>query len=133
MASNEYQPSNLADILRTLSALAPQSQSQGKQDAFQNTQSTISTPTPQPAFQYSAPPPVQQYIPQQWQPPMQHHQPLQIHNYEQRPPVHAQTQIQPSRPTGPDPASIIDWSTGLRCVMKSVADNERIIAEIRKV
>ena len=32
-----------------------------------------------------------------------------------------------------DPATIIDWSSGLRCVMKTVAAHEDIIKEIRRV
>lgn len=34
---------------------------------------------------------------------------------------------------GVDPATIIDWPTGLRCVMKTVAMNEKVISEIKKV
>ena len=32
-----------------------------------------------------------------------------------------------------DPATIIDWPTGLKCVMRTVAMNEKVISEIRKV
>jgi hypothetical protein len=32
-----------------------------------------------------------------------------------------------------DPATITDWSSGLRCVMKTVAAHEDIIREIRRV
>ena len=32
-----------------------------------------------------------------------------------------------------DPATITDWSSGLRCVMKTVAAHENIIKEIRRV
>jgi len=32
-----------------------------------------------------------------------------------------------------DPATITDWSSGLRCVMKTVAAHESIIKEIRRV
>jgi hypothetical protein len=32
-----------------------------------------------------------------------------------------------------DPATITDWPSGLRCVMKTVAANENIIKEIRRV
>lgn len=37
------------------------------------------------------------------------------------------------RRTAVDPATIIDWPTGLRCVMKTVTMNEKVIAEIKKV
>jgi len=32
-----------------------------------------------------------------------------------------------------DPATITDWSSGLRCVMKTVAAHDNIIKEIRRV
>jgi hypothetical protein len=32
-----------------------------------------------------------------------------------------------------DPATITDWSSGLRCVMKTVAAHENVIKEIRRV
>jgi hypothetical protein len=32
-----------------------------------------------------------------------------------------------------DPATIIDWSAGLRCVMKQVTQHESIIQDIRRV
>jgi hypothetical protein len=32
-----------------------------------------------------------------------------------------------------DPATIIDWSAGLRCVMKTVARHESMLHEIRRV
>ena len=32
-----------------------------------------------------------------------------------------------------DPATILDWSSGLRCVMKTVAKHESILYEIRRV
>ncbi|KFX86185.1 hypothetical protein V490_09184, partial [Pseudogymnoascus sp. VKM F-3557] len=97
-------PPNLADILRTLSALAPQPQQQDQQQ----TQSNPSNP-----YHFSAP------IPQP------------------RPPFEV-----PSRPPQPQPApaapiqdasKITDWPTALRCVMRSVASNERVVGEIRKL
>lgn len=32
-----------------------------------------------------------------------------------------------------DPAAILDWSTGLRCVMRTVAIHDNVIKEIRRV
>lgn len=32
-----------------------------------------------------------------------------------------------------DPATIIDWSSGLRCVMKTVAKHENVLQEVRKM
>ena len=107
MASNP--PPNLADILRTLSALAPQPEQQQQQHHQQHQ-------GPQNPYHFSAP------IPQPRPPfalPTQHAHP------QQRPPVQAQAVI--------DPAGITDWPTALRCVMKTVASNDRIVGEIRKV
>ncbi|KFY54076.1 hypothetical protein V496_07328 [Pseudogymnoascus sp. VKM F-4515 (FW-2607)] len=93
---------NLADILRTLSALAPQPQ-QDQQPA-----STPSNP-----YHFSAP------IPQ----PRQHFE-VPSHARPQPPPPAAPTQ---------DASKITDWPTALRCVMRSVASNERVVGEIRKL
>jgi hypothetical protein len=32
-----------------------------------------------------------------------------------------------------DPATIVDWSSGLRCVVKTIAAHDNIIKEIRRV
>ncbi len=32
-----------------------------------------------------------------------------------------------------DPATIIEWSAGLRCVMKQVAKHESILQDVRRV
>jgi len=32
-----------------------------------------------------------------------------------------------------DPATIVEWSAGLRCVMRTVAKHDQMIYEIRKV
>lgn len=96
-------PPNLADILRTLSALAPQSQQDGQQPA-----SNPSNP-----YHFSAP------IPQ----PRPH---FEVPSRPQPPPAAAAAPIQ-------DASKITDWPTALRCVMRSVASNERVVGEIRKV
>ncbi|OBU01220.1 hypothetical protein VE01_00683 [Pseudogymnoascus verrucosus] len=96
-------PPNLADILRTLSALAPQSQQEGQQPA-----SNPSNP-----YHFSAP------IPQ----PRPH---FEVPSRPQPPPAAAAAPIQ-------DASKITDWPTALRCVMRSVASNERVVGEIRKL
>src|SRR5580704_8404919 len=37
------------------------------------------------------------------------------------------------KPRAIDPATIIDWPSGLKCVMKTVASHENVIKEIRRV
>lgn len=32
-----------------------------------------------------------------------------------------------------DPSTIIEWSAGLRCVMKTVAQHDQLLNEVRKV
>lgn len=98
-------PPNLADILRTLSALAPQPQ-QDQQQAPSNLSSPyhFSAPIPQPRPHFE--------VPSRPQPP---------------PPAAAA-----AAPTE-DASKITDWPTALRCVMRSVASNERVVGEIRKV
>lgn len=96
-------PPNLADILRTLSALAPQPQQEQQQPA-----SNPSNP-----YHFSAP------IPQ----PRPH---FEVPSRPQPPPAAAAVPTQ-------DASKITDWPTALRCVMRSVASNERVVGEIRKV
>jgi hypothetical protein len=44
-----------------------------------------------------------------------------------------QSGTQAQAPKVIDPATIIDWSAGLRCVMKTVAKHENILHDIRRV
>ncbi|KFY34403.1 hypothetical protein V495_08162 [Pseudogymnoascus sp. VKM F-4514 (FW-929)] len=97
-------PPNLADILRTLSALAPQPQQQDEQQTASNPSNPyhFSAPIPQPRPPFEVP---------------------------SRPP---QPQPTPAAPIQ-DASKITDWPTALRCVMRSVASNERVVGEIRKL
>ncbi|KFX92980.1 hypothetical protein O988_07066 [Pseudogymnoascus sp. VKM F-3808] len=97
-------PPNLADILRTLSALAPQPQQQDQQQSNSN---------PSNPYHFSAPIP----------------QPRPAFEVPSRPP---QPQPAPAVPVQ-DASKITDWPTALRCVMRSVASNERVVGEIRKL
>lgn len=110
MASTEAPP-NLADVLRTLAGLAPQPQPQSQAQTNQPTH-------------YG-------------QAPVHFEQPRQswTTNNEQVSSIPRST-----TPTEPppqknvvDPATITDWSAGLRCVMKTVARHDYIIADIKKV
>ena len=100
------QTPDLASILKTLASLAPQSQQQ------------------------------------QIQPPQQPHlvpaaEPFPAEQVWQQSLAHA---TQPSCTPTPssatklvDPSTIIEWSAGLRCVMKQVAKHENIIQDVRRV
>ncbi|KAG4435759.1 hypothetical protein IFR05_008773 [Cadophora sp. M221] len=108
MASNNQQaPPDLASILRTLAGLAPQSQPQQDQ------------------------PVIHSLVPSHFEQPQQSWAP----NAEQVSSIPRST-----TPTEPppqknvvDPATIIEWSAGLRCVMKTVARHESVLNDIRKM
>ncbi|KFY11268.1 hypothetical protein V492_04548 [Pseudogymnoascus sp. VKM F-4246] len=102
-------PPNLADILRTLSALAPQSQPDQQPPSNPSNPYHFSAPIPQPR-------PPQFEVPSHARPQQQQQQP------------HA-TAAAPTQ----DASRITDWPTALRCVMRSVASNERVVGEIRKL
>ena len=71
----------------------------------------------------------------------QHNVPYSSNGTSWQPPINSNVQVDYSRPlrvpTPPvkivDPASIIDWSSGLRCVMKTIAKHDKILQDIRKV
>lgn len=108
MASNNQQaPPDLASILRTLAGLAPQAQPQQDQ------------------------PIIHGQVPSHFEQPQQSWTPIA----EQVSSIPRSTT--PTEPPPPknvvDPASIIEWSAGLRCVMKTVARHENVLNDIRKV
>ncbi|KFY27812.1 hypothetical protein V493_03290 [Pseudogymnoascus sp. VKM F-4281 (FW-2241)] len=105
-------PPNLADILRTLSALAPPPQQQ------QHDQQ--GSANPQNPYHFSAP------IPQ----PRPHFE--TVPSRPQQAPSAAPTATGAAAPIQ-DASRITDWPTALRCVMRSVASNERVVGEIRKL
>jgi hypothetical protein len=77
--------------------------------------------------------------PQSQQQGIAHHQHTQNLNQaaEQLPPPHVQrNNVGAEAGTKPrviDPATIIDWPSGLKCVMKTVVSHENVIKEIRRV
>ena len=103
MSSNNQTP-DLASILKTLASLAPQAQQQQVQPPPQ----PHPLPTPFPAEQVW-----QQSLAQATQP--------------------SYTPIPSAAPKVVDPATIIEWSAGLRCVMKQVAKHESILQDVRRV
>ncbi|KAN0117576.1 Protein of unknown function (DUF2458) domain containing protein [Hyaloscypha variabilis] len=104
MSSNNQTP-DLASILKTLAGLTPQAQQQQSQPQPQQ-QHPLSTPFP--AEQVW-----QQSLAQATQP--------------------SRTSTPPVVPKAFDPSTIIEWSAGLRCVMKQVAKHESILQDVRRM
>ncbi|TVY16440.1 hypothetical protein LARI1_G005543 [Lachnellula arida] len=117
MSSNGQQTPDLASILKTLADLNSQNQPQQPQQQ--------SKPQPQPQPQSAAKSQVQQpsnAYQQAWQ--------QQLDIASQGPKSSATVNAPPNII---EPASIIEWSAGLRCVMKTVAKHDHIINEIRRM
>ncbi|KAG0650003.1 hypothetical protein D0Z07_3735 [Hyphodiscus hymeniophilus] len=104
MSSNSTTP-DLASVLSILAGLTPQ------------TQTLLSQPQTQPSLTASAPQ-------QQWLP-TPHPVPPPRSTTPPEPP--------PSAVKVVDPAMIVEWSSGLRCVMKTVARHEGVLLEIRRM
>lgn len=113
---------DLASILATLASLAPQGQESQHVAPGQHAH-----PQPTPLLQ-QAPQPYQQTVTdhapallQQWQQPI----PVQIHV--------RSTPVEVPSVRVIDPATILDWSAGLKCVMRTVAKQENILNDIRRM
>jgi hypothetical protein len=104
-----YQAPDLASVLATLSALNQQSQAAAGQAV------TATQPYPNPLPPQNG---AQAQNSQTWR---------QIVQPQALPPK------EQALPKMTDPATITDWPSGLRCVMKTVAINERIIQDIKRV
>lgn len=106
--SSNGQPPDLASILHTLAGLNSQ---KAQQQAQSQPQAAVQAQL-QPSHEYQ----------QAWQ------QQLDIAAQGSKPstPINAPPKVV-------DPASILEWSAGLRCVMKTVAKHDNIINEIRRV
>ncbi|TVY33778.1 hypothetical protein LOCC1_G007083 [Lachnellula occidentalis] len=120
MSSNGQQTPDLASILKTLSDLNSQNQQQQSQQESQPQPQS----QPQSQSQPTVKPQAQPYhaYQQAWQ------QQLEIASQSQKPSAPTNTP-----PNVVEPASIIEWSAGLRCVMKTVAKHDNIINEIRRM
>jgi hypothetical protein len=135
MSSNGNQTPDLASILRTLASLAPQSRQQGQ--PYVQTQETSFPPQVEHApthqgwhHNYTQVAELPRTIPPQVEhPPTQqgwHQNVSQVAEQFRPPPVNTTVKIV-------DPSTIIEWSAGLRCVMKTVAKHENMLHDIRRV
>lgn len=118
MSSNNATP-DLASVMEILANLA---KAKNQQQAQPSTQ-TASAQTPDVTSHGQA---IQQQR-QQWSqsvaPPITHRESGQL-----------QAQVQSiNNPKAVDPATIIDWSAGLRCVMRTMNKHDHVLQEIRKV
>ncbi|ESZ96292.1 hypothetical protein SBOR_3347 [Sclerotinia borealis F-4128] len=114
--SSENQTPDLASVMKILAGLTQAKDQQQAQSSTQ-TSSAFSAPTPEIRSHGSATQP--QQWPQPVNPSVMHHQSLQSQ------PVNNSKLV--------DSATIIDWSAGLRCVMKTVAKHDHVLQEIRKM
>ncbi|KAM0153363.1 hypothetical protein ACHAQE_007693 [Botrytis cinerea] len=118
MSSNNATP-DLASVMEILANLA---KAKNQQQAQPSTQ-TASAQTPDVTSHGQA---IQQQR-QQWSqsvaPPITHRESGQL-----------QAQVQSiNNPKAVDPATIIDWSAGLRCVMRTMNKHDHVLQEIRKM
>ncbi|KAI9719785.1 MAG: hypothetical protein M1812_003273 [Candelaria pacifica] len=132
MTSNTYETPDLASVLRTLAAYAPPNSSQeaalAPKLSIQHTEELeegeyeppdiSSQDTQQPIGR-----PYTTQAGQLWS----QQGPIAQHRNGSHAPAKAE------RPPRIDPATITDWSTGLKCVMRTVAQSEDIMARIRKM
>ncbi|KAI9700794.1 MAG: hypothetical protein M1836_002163 [Candelina mexicana] len=132
MASGNYEPPDLASVLRTLATYAPPKPSQAA--AFASITGTQHEEEleegeyePPDISHQASQQPVQIAPPAQFIHPSNQPCPVLSHLNESFP-LTATDRKAPRT----DPAAITDWSTALKCVMKTIAQSEAIIARIRK-
>ncbi|KAF7920183.1 uncharacterized protein EAE97_011524 [Botrytis byssoidea] len=121
MASNNTTP-DLASVMEILANLAKAKNQQQAQPSMQ----TASAQTPDITS-------LGQAIQQQQQPQPQWSQsaaPSTIHRESGQLQAHVQST---NNPKAVDPATIIDWSAGLRCVMRTLNKHDHVLQEIRKM
>ncbi|KAI9744098.1 MAG: hypothetical protein M1818_002250 [Claussenomyces sp. TS43310] len=107
MAGNDYQVPDLDSVLRTLAALGPQDQHHGQLPAGQSwTTHGHANLGPMNPNQ------IQAYAPTE---------------------RHPAPRAMNTMPQPVDPTAIIDWSAGLRCVMKTIAVHENVVGDIRRM
>ncbi|KAI9837158.1 MAG: hypothetical protein M1837_003119 [Sclerophora amabilis] len=127
MDSGDHKTPDLASVLRTLARCAPQAPVQQLHAPPQvPQQSEGAAPEAYPADELEE----GEYVPSE---------PLHLNENNQRRAALALTQKLDAASNegkkGPptDPATITDWSSGLRCVMRTVSRSEEIMARIRKM
>ena len=109
MSSNEYQTPDLASVLRTLAGLAHPATQPDSQESPQD---------------YSTP-----FLPQTNDQPAQsawQKTPSQV-------PLEPQVSTTLNTQKTVDPATIIDWKAGLRCMILTIGKHESILHDIRRV
>lgn len=108
MSSNNSQTPDLASVLSILAGLTPQTQNLLTQaPSTPSIAAQAPQASPQQTWQPTAPPPPRSTT--------------------------TPTEPPPSAVKLVDPATIIEWSSGLRCVMKTVAKHDTMLLEIRRV
>ena len=131
MADYNYQAPNLASILANLASLSSQSQSQpppqtparGEPDSLQS--QTVPITQEQGPFGRSQTPP---YLP----PENDHYHQIWQQQLNKASQGVSESSPAPSRKIV-EPATILEWSAGLRCVMKTVAVHENVLNDIRRM
>ncbi|CAD6440515.1 25da57df-1377-47f1-a42e-d23236cedb74 [Sclerotinia trifoliorum] len=118
--SSDNQTPDLASVMKILAGLTQARDQQQAKDQQQTQPSTQITSAQIPEIK-SHGPATQQQQQQQWP---QYVTPPVVH------PGHSQA-VNNSKVV--DPATIIDWSAGLRCVMRTVAKHDHVLQEIRKM
>lgn len=133
MAFNGYQVPDLASVLQTLATLAPQTRGQSQLQAQTQAQTQVSNHGSR------------QWVAEGHGDQSQnatHLFPPQQHNHHHPPNHHPTPYLGTRLPVSStkipskaaiDPTTIIDWPSGLSCVMKTIALHDNIIAEIKRV
>ncbi|KAI9793211.1 MAG: hypothetical protein M1816_000632 [Peltula sp. TS41687] len=116
MATVQYQPPDLASVLKTLAQFAPSRPPAPASIEQSLPSSTAGDDLPEEG-EYE---PADAIIP-----------PVAAETI-RRPTTTASNHLASKRPAAVDACTIIDWPNGLRCVMKTVARNDAILARIRK-
>ena len=133
MAALGYQPPDLASVLKTLSQFAPAQSPAPPATEVATGIATFQTALLDPAAEEAEYEPAYAVIPDA-------HKPVQNGGLLQPTPANNSSQVannshcvSADRTVAVDPATIIDWPSGLRCVMRTVARHDAIIARIKKV
>ncbi|KAI0999547.1 hypothetical protein K3495_g8650 [Podosphaera aphanis] len=124
MASNEHYPHtpNLASILQTLASLTPQNHQQGPAAPYTIPQALPGIPPhirPQPNPHHNTAPTLESFLP--------------TADQARSAQVAAVAPASVPQKNIIDPTTILEWSAGLKCVMRTVAKHENVIHEVRRM